>query len=154
MVAAAAPTQRCPRLALTRCWPPTLWFAAFSKRLSTETAVEVIGGSDTYAPMCRSCYFDIGRPMRSPLPVTPVPSSPAAAMLHTGGTFSPIASHGSASSPPSAGRPSPLGSAKPAAMSKADMAGTKRQLAMGTAAEAAEAAAAVVPVPAPVADDA
>lgn len=29
----------------------------FSKRLSTETAVEVIGGSDTYAPMCRSCYF-------------------------------------------------------------------------------------------------
>ena len=39
-------------------------------------------------------------------------------------------------------------------MSKADMAGTKRQLAMGTAAEAAEAAAAVVPVPAPVADDA
>lgn len=37
-------------------------------------------------------------------------------------------------------------------MSKADMADTKRQLAMGTAAGAAEAP--VAPVPAPVADDA
>ncbi len=30
---------------------------AFSKRLSAETAVEVIGGADMYVPMCRACFL-------------------------------------------------------------------------------------------------
>ena len=32
--------------------------AAFSKRLSAETAVEVIGGAESYIPTCRRCFFD------------------------------------------------------------------------------------------------
>ena len=34
----------------------------FSKRLSADTAVEMIGGSDTYSPMCRSCYHGLEAP--------------------------------------------------------------------------------------------
>ena len=30
--------------------------AAFSKRISSETEVEVIGGSDKYMAVCRKCY--------------------------------------------------------------------------------------------------
>ena len=32
--------------------------ASFSRRLSAETAVEVIGGADKYIATCRKCYFD------------------------------------------------------------------------------------------------
>lgn len=31
--------------------------ASFTKRLSEETAIEVIGGSDKYIAVCRSCFF-------------------------------------------------------------------------------------------------
>lgn len=31
--------------------------AAFSKRIGSETAVEVIGGADKYVAVCRACYF-------------------------------------------------------------------------------------------------
>ena len=37
--------------------------AAYSKRLSDDTAVEVIGGADAYVPTCRSCYFDTAASM-------------------------------------------------------------------------------------------
>lgn len=30
--------------------------AAFSRRITCETAVEVIGGADKYVAMCRNCY--------------------------------------------------------------------------------------------------
>lgn len=30
--------------------------AAFSRRTTEETAVEVIGGADKYLPLCRRCY--------------------------------------------------------------------------------------------------
>ena len=30
--------------------------AAFSKRISSETEVEVIGGSDKYMAVCRTCF--------------------------------------------------------------------------------------------------
>lgn len=30
--------------------------AAFTKRLSTDTKVEVIGGADKYMSVCRDCY--------------------------------------------------------------------------------------------------
>ena len=32
--------------------------AAFSKRLGTETEVEVIGGADKYVAVCRDCFLD------------------------------------------------------------------------------------------------
>lgn len=32
--------------------------AAYSARLSNETAVEVIGGADKYIAVCRTCYFE------------------------------------------------------------------------------------------------
>lgn len=32
--------------------------AAFSVRLSNETAVEVIGGADKYIAVCRTCYHE------------------------------------------------------------------------------------------------
>ena len=32
--------------------------ASFTHRMSTETAVEVIGGSDKYVAVCRRCYND------------------------------------------------------------------------------------------------
>lgn len=35
--------------------------AAFSKRMSSETAIEVIGGGDLYWPVCRKCYFTAER---------------------------------------------------------------------------------------------
>ncbi len=31
--------------------------AAFSQRITADTAVEVIGGSDMYVPMCRPCFL-------------------------------------------------------------------------------------------------
>ena len=31
--------------------------AAFSKRISEEAGVEVIGGADKYMAVCRQCYF-------------------------------------------------------------------------------------------------
>ena len=31
--------------------------AAFSKRISEEAGVEVIGGADKYMAVCRHCYF-------------------------------------------------------------------------------------------------
>ena len=34
------------------CYQP----ASFSKRLGTETAIEVIGGSDKYIAVCRNCF--------------------------------------------------------------------------------------------------
>ena len=30
--------------------------APFSKRITADTAVELIGGADMYVPMCRSCF--------------------------------------------------------------------------------------------------
>ena len=33
--------------------------AAFSARLTAETAIKVIGGRDKYRPVCRTCYSDI-----------------------------------------------------------------------------------------------
>ena len=33
--------------------------AAFSARLTHETAIKVIGGRDKYRPVCRSCYSDL-----------------------------------------------------------------------------------------------
>ena len=33
--------------------------AAFSARITSETAIKVIGGRDKYRPVCRSCYSDI-----------------------------------------------------------------------------------------------
>lgn len=33
--------------------------AAFSARLTAETAIKVIGGRDKYRPVCRSCYSDL-----------------------------------------------------------------------------------------------
>lgn len=36
--------------------------AAFSKRLTSDTTVEVIGGGDLYWPVCRRCYFTAERP--------------------------------------------------------------------------------------------
>mmetsp|Transcript_24835 Transcript_24835/g.53824 ORF Transcript_24835/g.53824 Transcript_24835/m.53824 type:complete len:134 (+) Transcript_24835:3-404(+) len=38
--------------------------AAFTKRLGAETAVEVIGGSEMYLPVCRQCY-EKQQPFRS-----------------------------------------------------------------------------------------
>ena len=38
--------------------------AAFTKRLGTEKAIEVIGGVDKYMAVCRTCY---NIPERSPL---------------------------------------------------------------------------------------
>ncbi|AOP31783.1 thymidine kinase [Volepox virus] len=32
--------------------------ASFSKRLGSETAIEVIGGKDMYQSVCRKCYID------------------------------------------------------------------------------------------------
>ena len=31
--------------------------AAFSKRITEESGVEVIGGADKYMAVCRRCYF-------------------------------------------------------------------------------------------------
>lgn len=33
--------------------------ASFSARITTETAIKVIGGRDKYRPVCRSCYSDV-----------------------------------------------------------------------------------------------
>ena len=33
--------------------------AAFSARITSETAIKVIGGRDKYRPVCRSCYSEI-----------------------------------------------------------------------------------------------
>ena len=32
--------------------------ASYSKRISAETSVEVIGGADKYLPTCRECYHN------------------------------------------------------------------------------------------------
>ncbi|UXL57405.1 Thymidine kinase, partial [Monkeypox virus] len=32
--------------------------ASFSKRLGTETEIEIIGGNDMYQSVCRKCYID------------------------------------------------------------------------------------------------
>lgn len=45
--------------------------AAFSKRLGSDTRVELIGGADMYNAVCRQCYFD-GKPPGSK------PTQPAA----------------------------------------------------------------------------
>lgn len=33
--------------------------ASFSARITTETAIKVIGGRDKYRPVCRSCYTEV-----------------------------------------------------------------------------------------------
>ena len=51
------------------CYGP----ASFSKRLGSETQVEVIGGADKYIAVCRGCYFaESTSPLASPSP-SPVP---------------------------------------------------------------------------------
>ena len=40
--------------------------ASFSKRIGSETAVEVIGGAEKYAATCRSCYFAPNAPVNAP----------------------------------------------------------------------------------------
>lgn len=53
--------------------------AAFSKRLGSETAVEVIGGADKYIAVCRACYHSDQVPQQqaAPVPVTvPVVTEP------------------------------------------------------------------------------
>lgn len=92
--------------------PPTLPLhrdvlpAGFSKRLSADTAVEVIGGADTYAPMCRSCFY--GGPLaRSPRPIhlpSPVPGSSDSPTVVAA---SPEVTAAASGSPASAARPSP-----------------------------------------------
>ena len=47
--------------------------AAFSKRIGTETEVEVIGGADKYVAVCRECFLeqpkqDTPRFIKSPTP--------------------------------------------------------------------------------------
>ena len=39
--------------------------AAFSKRLGSETEIEVIGGADKYVAVCRECYHADQRPASS-----------------------------------------------------------------------------------------
>ena len=41
--------------------------ASFSKRIGTETDIELIGGSDKYLAVCRSCYFADGYPHQDSL---------------------------------------------------------------------------------------
>eukprot|EP00753_Platysulcus_tardus_P017368 PLAT6384.2.p1 GENE.PLAT6384.2~~PLAT6384.2.p1 ORF type:complete len:310 (-),score=79.44 PLAT6384.2:29-865(-) len=41
--------------------------AAFTKRIGKSTEVKLIGGKETYMPVCRSCYVDSSRPA-SPAP--------------------------------------------------------------------------------------
>lgn len=43
--------------------------AAFSKRMSADTAIEVIGGGELYWPVCRRCYFSAERPSPAPMHV-------------------------------------------------------------------------------------
>jgi hypothetical protein len=51
--------------------------AAFSKRIGSETAVEVIGGADKYVAVCRACYFADQAPL-------PQSTAPAAAESQAG----------------------------------------------------------------------
>lgn len=61
--------------------------ASFSKRISADTEIEVIGGQDKYIPVCRRCFFDddaARRSLRAPSPIaspisTPSPASASAA---------------------------------------------------------------------------
>lgn len=55
--------------------------AAFTKRLGSETAVEVIGGADKYMAVCRSCFHSAGGVVADMM-VTPTRELPA----HTDGT--------------------------------------------------------------------
>ena len=76
----------------------------FSKRLSHDMAVEVIGGAETYAPMCRSCFY--GGAARNPLPLPALVAPTPQAMRRRSS---------SPASPPSPHAPSPaddLGSVK------------------------------------------
>lgn len=50
--------------------------AAFTKRLGSETAVEVIGGADKYMAVCRSC-FHIAGGVVADMMVTPTRELPA-----------------------------------------------------------------------------
>lgn len=50
--------------------------AAFTKRLGSETAVEVIGGTDKYMAVCRSCFHSAGG-MEGDMTVTPTRELPA-----------------------------------------------------------------------------
>lgn len=50
--------------------------AAFTKRLGSETAVEVIGGMDKYMAVCRSCFHSPGG-VETEMMVTPTRDLPA-----------------------------------------------------------------------------
>ncbi|KAK4315606.1 hypothetical protein Pmani_013170 [Petrolisthes manimaculis] len=46
--------------------------AAYTKRTSKETAVEVIGGSEMYIATCRKCYYQVSTPQKRPAPTSPL----------------------------------------------------------------------------------
>jgi len=46
--------------------------AAFTKRIGTETEVEVIGGAEKYMAVCRTCYGLPGHHHLSPTATTPI----------------------------------------------------------------------------------
>jgi thymidine kinase len=49
--------------------------AAFTKRMSADTAVEVIGGSEMYMPVCRQCFNEDGlETPKGPSFILPPPS--------------------------------------------------------------------------------
>ena len=50
--------------------------AAFTKRLGSETAVEVIGGADKYMAVCRSCFNSAGG-MEGGVMITPTRELPS-----------------------------------------------------------------------------
>ena len=53
--------------------------AAFSKRIGSETAVEVIGGADKYVAVCRACYFADQEPAQQSTAAAPAAAVQAAA---------------------------------------------------------------------------
>lgn len=53
--------------------------AAFTRRLGADTAVELIGGSEMYVPVCRPCFS---------VPIAPVPETPPARVLATASSTS------------------------------------------------------------------
>ncbi|KJE98008.1 thymidine kinase [Capsaspora owczarzaki ATCC 30864] len=54
--------------------------APFTKRLGAETAIEVIGGQESYMAACREC-FDKVPETKSKIPTTPPPSPPRTSNL-------------------------------------------------------------------------